>query len=371
MDNNFTCNKCNKQFKKKWLLTYHQNKKIPCDKNIESNKCVHCNKELSKKTKMSSHLKNCKVYNEYELKQERKNNHKELKKLNNRIKEIENKNNLQDDKIEELSDKIEEQDGKIEKLNNKVEEQNNINKEQNDKIEELKKEIEILKSKNKRITKDVKVLKKSIKEEKELKNINVYDKIKISKKDRIKYLKSNLNIYELVVEEFIKTYYVNEKKPENHLLYITDMNRNKIKYYDGNKWIDGDKKRVMRQVMRNCIIQILDIDKDDKEELKLVNEMWKNTSDNAIDLLYLRSCFSLVDDEGKIQFKGLYNSILNIMNTAIYNGKNMINKSVVNDNNINNKIISIEDDVKKLKNDKNNNKDRIDNIKWSLDELDY
>ena len=381
MDNNFTCNKCNKQFKKKWLLTYHQNKKFPCDE-AESNKCKHCNMELSKKTKMSSHLKKCKVYNEYELKQERKNNNKELKKLNNKIKEINNKiKEIEDncnDKIEELSDKIEEQDDKIEKLNNTIEEQNDINKkqndinkEQNDKIEELKKEIEILKSKNKKISKDVKVLKKSIKEEKEKKNKNVYDKIKISKEDRIKYLRSNLNIYELVVEEFIKTYYVNEEKPENHLLYITDMNRNKIKYYDGNEWIDGDKKRVMRQVMRNCIIQILDIDRNDEEELKLVNEMWKNTSDNAIDLLYLRSCFSLVDDEGKIQFKGLYNSILNIINTAIYNGKNMINKSVVNDNNINNKIISIEDDVKKLKKDKNNNKDRIDNIKWSLDELNY
>jgi len=355
MDNNFTCNKCNKQFKKKWLLTYHQNKKFPCDE-AESNKCKHCNMELSKKTKMSSHLKKCKVYNEYELKQERKNNNKELKKLNNKIKEIEDKNKEYDNKFEELSDK--------------VEEQNNINKEQNDKIEnlnnqveELKKEIELLKNKNKRITKDVKVLKKSIKEEKEKKNTNVYDKIKISKKDRIKYLKSNLNIYELVVEEFIKTYYVNKNKPENHLLYITDMNRNKIKYYDGNKWIDGDKKRVMRQVMRNCIIQILDIDRDDEEELKLVNEMWKNTSDNAIDLLYLRSCFSLVDDEGKIQFKGLYNSILNIMNTAIYNGKNMINKSVVDDNNINKKVILIEDDIKKLKNDKNDNKDKIIKLK--------
>ena len=349
MDNTFSCDKCYKVFKQKKSLLYHQNKKTPCNKVIESNKCVHCDKELSKKTKMSIHLKNCKVYNEYELKQERKNNNKELKKLNNKIMEIE-------DKYEELSDK--------------VEEQNNINKEQNDKIEklnnqveELKKEIELLKSKNKRISKDVKVLKKSIKEEKEKKNTNVYDKIKISKKDRIKYLKSNLNIYELVVEEFIKTYYVNEEKPENHLLYITDMNRNKIKYYDGNKWIDGDKKRVMRQVMRNCIIQILDIDRNDEEELKLVNEMWKNTSDNAIDLLYLRSCFSLVDDEGKIKFKGLYNSILNIINTAIYNGKNMINKSVVNDNNINKKVILIEDDIKKLKNDKNNNKDKIIKLK--------
>ena len=187
MDNTFSCDKCYKVFKQKKSLLYHQNKKTPCNKVIESNKCVHCDKELSKKTKMSIHLKNCKVYNEYELKQERKNNNKELKKLNNKIKEIEDKNKEYDNKFEELSDK--------------VEEQNNINKEQNDKIEnlnnqveELKKEIELLKNKNKRITKDVKVLKKSIKEEKEKKNTNVYDKIKISKKDRIKYLKSNLNI---------------------------------------------------------------------------------------------------------------------------------------------------------------------------------
>jgi len=363
MNENFSCDKCDKIFKKKWLLTYHQNKKFPCDEVIESNKCKHCNMKLSTKTKMSSHLKKCKVYNEYELKQERKNNNKELKKLNNKIKEIEDKNNLQDDINKKLSDKIEEQNDKIEEQNNKIEKINDINKEQNNKIEELKKEIEILKNKNKKISKNVKILKKSIEEEKEKKNKNVYDKIKISKKDRIKYLKSNLNIYELVVEEFIKTYYVNKEKPENHLLYINDMNRNKIKYYDGNKWIDGDKKRIMRLIMRNCIIQILNIDKDDEEELELENEIWKNTSDNTIDLLYLRSCFSLVDDEGKIKFKGLYNSILNIMNTAIYNGKNMINKSVVNDNNINKKIISIEDDVKKLKNDKINNKNKIVELK--------
>ena len=356
MDNNFTCDKCNTVFKRKSYLIYHQNKIIPCGKVIESSECVHCNKELSKKTKMSSHLKNCKVYNEYELKQERKNNHKELKKLNNRIKEIENQN-------KEIENKNNLQDDKIEVLSNKIKEQTDINKEQNDKIGELKQEIEILKNKNNKISKEVKVLKKIIKEEINNKNTNIYDKIKISKEDRIKYLKSNLNIYELVVEEFMKTYYVNETKPENHLLYITDTSRNKIKYYDGVKWIDGDKNRVLRQVMRNCIIEILKIDKDDEEELELINDIWKNTSDNAIDLLYLRSTFSLVDDEGKIKFKGLYNSILNIMSTTIYNGKNMIIKSIVKDNNINKKIISKQDDVKKLHNDKINNKNKIVKLK--------
>ena len=357
MDDLFTCDICSKVFKKKSNLIRHQNKKIPCNKVIESNKCNYCDKELSIKTKMSLHLKKCKVYNEYELKQERKNNNKELKRLNNEIIEIKNK-------IEKHDNKIEEQDDKIDELSDKIEEQN-------DKIEELKKEIEILKNKNNKINKEVKVLKKIIKEEKDKKNTNVYDKIQISKEDRIKYLKSNLNIYELVVDKFIKSYYVNEKKPENHLLYITDMSRNRIKYYDGKKWIDGDKKTVLRQVMRNCIMQILKIDKDDKEELELENEIWKNTSENTIDLLYLRSVFSLVDDEGKIQFKRLYNSILNIMTTAIYNGQNMISKSVVRDNNINNKIKSTQDIVDKLKDDIDNNENKIFDIECDLGVMIY
>jgi hypothetical protein len=61
-----------------------------------NNKCNYCNKELSKKTKINKHLKTCKVYNEYELKQERKNNNKELKILNNKIKEIEDNLNVEE-----------------------------------------------------------------------------------------------------------------------------------------------------------------------------------------------------------------------------------------------------------------------------------
>ena len=352
MNENFSCDKCDKIFKKKWLLTYHQNKKFPCDEVIESNKCKHCNMKLSTKTKMSSHLKKCKVYNEYELKQERKNNNKELKRLNNEIIEIKNK-------IEEHDNKIEEQDDKIDELSDKLEEQN-------DKIEELKQEIEILKNKNNKINKEVKVLKKIIKDEKDKKNTNAYDKIKISKEDRIRYLKSNLNIYELVVDKFIKTYYVNEKKPENHLLYITDKNRNKIKYYEGNKWLDGDKRIILRKVMRNCIIQILNIDKNDKEEIKLENDIWRYTSEEAIDLFYLRSAFSLTLNEREEECNRIYNTILSIMSSAIYNGKTMIGKSIQEDKNIK-KIIKLNNiKVDKLRENEIINEDKIENIELDL-----
>ena len=46
MDDLFTCDICSKVFKKKSNLIRHQNKKIPCNKVIESNKCNYCDKEL-------------------------------------------------------------------------------------------------------------------------------------------------------------------------------------------------------------------------------------------------------------------------------------------------------------------------------------
>ena len=339
MDNIFICDKCGKEFKYKKSLIYHQNKKIPCDNNNNDKyKCNYCNKELSKTTKINKHLKTCKIYNEYELKQEKKNNNKELKILNNKVKEIEFF----------------------------VEEQKNINEEQNNKINELKKEIEILKNKNNKINKEVNMLKKIIKKEKNKENKNVYDKIKISKEDRIRYLKSNLNIYELVVDKFIKTYYVNEKKPENHLLYITDKNRNKIKYYEGNKWLDGDKRIILRKVMRNCIIQILNIDKNDKEEIKLENDIWRYTSEEAIDLFYLRSAFSLTLNEREEECNRIYNTILSIMSSAIYNGKTMIGKSIQEDKNIK-KIIKLNNiKVDKLRENEIINEDKIENIELDL-----
>lgn len=349
MPSTFICNKCNSIFKQKNNLIKHQNKKNPCDKKINIIKCDYCYKTLSNKTKISNHLKTCKVYNQYELNKQKENNNKQIQVLSDKIEEIEiNFNN------------------KLEEQNIKIEEQKNIYEK---KIIELKKELEELKSKNNKINKKVNILKDIIKEEKKKVNKNSYDKINISKEDRIRYLKNNLNIYELVVDKFIKTYYVNEKKPENHLLYISDKNRNKIKYYEGNKWIDGDKRIILRQVMRNCIMKILNIDKNDEEEVRLENNIWKNTSENSIDLLYLRSAFSLVDDEGKVEFKKIYNTILNIMSMAIYSGKAMIGETIKKDKKIKKIIKDNMDKIDILLNEESINDDKIVDIELDLGHL--
>ena len=349
MTSTFICNKCNSIFKQKKNLIKHQNKKNPCDKKINIIKCDYCYKTLSNKTKISNHLKTCKVYNQYELNKQKENNNKQIQVLSDKIEEIEiNFNN------------------KLEEQNIKIEEQKNIYEK---KIIELKKELEELKSKNNKINKKVNILKEIIREEKKKVNKNSYDKINISKEDRIRYLKNNLNIYELVVDKFIKTYYVNEKKPENHLLYISDKNRNKIKYYEGNKWIDGDKRIILRQVMRNCIMKILNIDKNDEEEVRLENNIWKNTSENSIDLLYLRSAFSLVDDEGKVEFKKIYNTILNIMSMAIYSGKAMIGETIKKDKKIKKIIKDNMDKIDILLNEESINDDKIVDIELDLGHL--
>jgi len=349
MESTFICNKCNSIFKQKNNLIKHQNKKNPCDKKINIIKCDYCYKTLSNKTKISNHLKTCKVYNQYELNKQKENNNKQIQVLSDKIEEIEiNFNN------------------KLEEQNIKIEEQKNIYEK---KIIELKKELEELKSKNNKINKKVNILKDIIKEEKKKVNKNSYDKINISKEDRIRYLKNNLNIYELVVDKFIKTYYVNEKKPENHLLYISDKNRNKIKYFEGNKWIDGDKRIILRQVMRNCIMKILNIDKNDEEEIRLENNIWKNTSENSIDLLYLRSAFSLVDDEGKVEFKKIYNTILNIMSMAIYSGKAMIGETIKKDKKIKKIIKDNMDKIDILLNEESINDDKIVDIELDLGHL--
>ena len=356
MDNIFTCNKCDKTFPSNYRLNIHLNKKFPCKK--EDNKqCEYCKKILSNKTKINKHLKTCKVYNQYELNKQKENNNKQIQVLSDKIEEIEDNFN---DKIEEIEINF---NNKLEEQNIKIEEQKNIYEK---KIIELKKELEELKSKNNKINKKVNILKDIIREEKKKVNKNSYDKINISKEDRIRYLKNNLNIYELVVDKFIKTYYVNEKKPENHLLYISDKNRNKIKYYEGNKWIDGDKRIILRQVMRNCIMKILNIDKNDEEEVRLENNIWKNTSENSIDLLYLRSAFSLVDDEGKVEFKNIYNTILNIMSMAIYSGKSMIGETIKKDKKIKKIIKDNMDKIDILLNEESINDDKIVDIELDL-----
>lgn len=65
----FICEKCNKEFKSKYNLNVHLNKKIPCNKIKEKIKCTICNIEFERKNhkekheKTEKHLKNITINN--------------------------------------------------------------------------------------------------------------------------------------------------------------------------------------------------------------------------------------------------------------------------------------------------------------------
>ena len=121
--------------------------------------------------------------------------------------------------------------------------------------------------------------------------------------------------------------------------------------------------------MRNCIIQILNIDKNDKEEVELENDIWKYTSEESIDLFYLRSAFSLCSNDGKDEFKKVYNTIMNIMSMAIYNGKKMIGETMKKDIKIKKNIEKYTAKVNKLIMEENYNENKIEEIEIDLGEL--
>jgi hypothetical protein len=60
----YKCEKCKKTFKKKDDYKDHQNRKTPCDSNINSNECIHCGIKYSTKGSVTRHIKNgCSVFN--------------------------------------------------------------------------------------------------------------------------------------------------------------------------------------------------------------------------------------------------------------------------------------------------------------------
>jgi hypothetical protein len=72
----FTCELCEKIFKRKYNLTQHLNK---CKGAIGNLECEHCNNTFTKRSNKSRHMKICKVKKESEIKKTRSSNSKYYK----------------------------------------------------------------------------------------------------------------------------------------------------------------------------------------------------------------------------------------------------------------------------------------------------
>ncbi len=253
---NHICNICSKQFKRRVDLIYHmEKKKKPCQpvlqefagictdlqkfaefaenteniENIEINTCKYCEKNFSSIYTLNRHL----------------NNYCKAKKLQDNI------NNEYKQKLEE----------------------------QTKKMEEMYKMIEELKQKPTNIT--INNTDNSIKNSvnNNVNNIKLMahgseDLSKIETKTILKYLCSDK--FESIIPNVTKEIFRNKARPEFLNLEVTDLARNKSRYYDGDNWVTGNANDCVMTVFENVNSRILEpFEKDNIE--KTVNMIIKDT----------------------------------------------------------------------------------------------
>ncbi len=169
-------------------------------------------------------------------------------------------------------------------------EQDNINNEQSKKIEEQSKEIkelyEMIKElKQKPTSITINNTDNSVKNNVNSVSNNVNNNIKlmahgsedlskIDTKTILKYLCSDK--FESIVPNVTKEIFRNKARPEFLNLEVTDLARNKAKYYDGDTWVTGNANDCAMTVFENVNSRILEPFEEDNIE-KTVNMIIKDT----------------------------------------------------------------------------------------------
>ncbi len=256
---NYTCPTCNKQFNRKSNYDYHmENKKKPCQpKNPERTQenpsepkmnpkepeidlknsdysCVYCGYQFSTNSHMNRHIKQgrCKVKKEQDII-----NNEQAKKLEEQAKKMEEMCKI----IEELKQKptsitINNTDNSVKNNVNSVNNVNNVN--------------------------NIKLMAHGSE-----------DLSKIDTKTILKYLCSDK--FESIVPNVTKEIFRNKARPEFLNLEVTDLARNKAKYFDGDTWVTGNANDCAMTVFENVNSRILEPFEEDNIE-KTVNMIIKD-----------------------------------------------------------------------------------------------
>lgn len=241
----YECAKCGQIFTHKGTYDRHMNRKIPCNdtekqlKNQQKRTCEYCNKLFTRIESLKDHLDICRI----KLMNE-KNQEKNSEKVNNDItsKQI----------IEKIMNEI----GEIKKMS---QEKDKKNEEKDAKIDELMKRIAQLES-NQGSTKTTVKGKKNTVVNGDMNNIqqNIHNDIKI-----VAYGKEDLSfitddIYRLLlnkgfksVQNLVEYIHMNQNKPENQNIYISNMRDNYILIYDGNQWQLKERDDVLQEMIEN------------------------------------------------------------------------------------------------------------------------
>ena len=261
------CKKCNKEFKTKFLLDRHIKRKIPCvsDKNLilkydEQIQELN-NKSINLLSASLVSMTQCKFCEKYFSRKGNLQRHINSSCINK--KEIENK-------LEELCyDKI-----NIEKKYNKE----NINKLYNEiniqknEIDLLKKTLETLINKqcNNNVTIQQIINNNNVTNNNNLfVNLNSFGKENIShitEKDYNKYLTGFFPGF----IKFIEKIHFDDKMPENHNIFVTNLKSKYMYIYDEDKWISKEKDDIIDNIIRKNY-NLLD-GKCEEYENKEINE---------------------------------------------------------------------------------------------------
>jgi len=186
---NFKCDNCNKYFRRKQNLEYH-NSKNACKKRTKQ--CKYCKKLFTTSNSMYRHTKHsCKIKKQLLI---------ENKQQDNKTKPADNKIKPEDNKIKPEDNKTKPEDNKIKPVDNKTNQQDNKTNQQDNKTKLVKYGEE-----------DMTVLNDQI----------ILDILK----------KGNDSILDL-----IEKLHFNPKYPEYHNIYITNMRDNYAYKYNGDEW---------------------------------------------------------------------------------------------------------------------------------------
>ncbi|QYB17540.1 hypothetical protein PV-S19_0176 [Pacmanvirus S19] len=238
--NNKKCYSCGKIFRTPANLLVHKNRKTPClirevaPENIHHpNRCIFCNKILSKKEHLTRHLKTCKV----------KNGGMDI--LVDKVK--------YDQEIRILKEKMELKDKEIEKTNKEKDEQikklMELQQAQAAEIDALKKAVvtpQVIYNAPQNVTN----------------NVNNVNTINITINN---YLKPSIQGLTITADEIttadkipkllLQKLYFNPELPENHCMYLQNKKDKTMILYDGGKWksVTGENTKNVIYDLNNVI----------------------------------------------------------------------------------------------------------------------
>lgn len=339
------CDKCGKEFKYKYLLIRHKNKKKDCNKlneidfiyrnkiididkkiidikndiinndnkiedlDIKNNrlekkilllknkslkiekKCLFCNKDFSNKTNLLRHINNnCTENKDF--------NNKKLC-INEDINRIINDN-------KELQENI----NKLEEDKNKIIIEQQI-KQKDDEIKKLKECMEKMidnQSKNINITNN-KVINNKIINNNLVVNINSFGKETLKHITLDDYKKFLSGFFPGFIK-YIEKIHFDEKAPENHNIYITNLKSKYIHIFENNQWMTKAKSDIIDKFIEKKYGMLI----DKCEELEENNEI-----SNKISEEFSQFMKNYEDEEAKRNTK---NKII----MMLYNNKDKINK---------------------------------------------